>query len=238
MCAVEKNKLETARYLADACCPAFILPGEPKDFEPTCPAPSLTLVKFLKTLPPRPMQAIQKSADIRAALGPRTLSVREGNPTKEVLGVKEERFVNVVKQREKEVEDLRKVARMEAADGADDTDRAVKEGSSAGLADGDLEKVLSEANLDPDVVPKRVHLESRAHRAQKMEERARASQVICAAVRRALALQATALLSHEGHEVSSSFCASFPCSQHGESLNSALRQPYCVGNGRLSFRCL
>ena len=70
LCAVEKQQIDTARYLADACHPPFILPAEPSDFSPSCPAPSQTLQRFLKTLPPRPSQAIQNSCELRIALGP------------------------------------------------------------------------------------------------------------------------------------------------------------------------
>lgn len=72
LCAVEKKKLETMRFLADAQQPIFVLPSEPADFDPSCPAPSETLAKFLKTVPPRPAQAIQTDAAVRAALGPRS----------------------------------------------------------------------------------------------------------------------------------------------------------------------
>lgn len=71
LCAVEKKKCETMRYLADAQQPVFILPAEPADFDPSCPAPSATLARFLKTVPPRPSQAIQTDTDVRIALGPR-----------------------------------------------------------------------------------------------------------------------------------------------------------------------
>lgn len=71
LCAVEKKKCDTMRYLADAQQPVFVLPAEPSDFEPSCPSPSSTLSRFLKTLPPRPAQAIQTDVEVRIALGPR-----------------------------------------------------------------------------------------------------------------------------------------------------------------------
>jgi len=70
MCAVEKKQYDTMRYLADAQQPIFILPAEPTDFDSACP-PSATLARFLKTVPPRPSQAIQMDAAVRVALGPR-----------------------------------------------------------------------------------------------------------------------------------------------------------------------
>ena len=71
LCAVEKKKCDTMRYLADAQQPVFILPAEPSDFEPSCPPTSSTLARFLKTVPPRPAQAIQTDLEVRIALGPR-----------------------------------------------------------------------------------------------------------------------------------------------------------------------
>jgi hypothetical protein len=71
LCAVEKKKCETMRYLADAQQPIFVLPAEPSDFEASCPPPSPTLARFLKTVPPRPAQAIQTDVEVRIALGPR-----------------------------------------------------------------------------------------------------------------------------------------------------------------------
>ena len=72
MCAVEKRHCETMRWLADAQTPAFVLPAEPVDFDAACPPPSATLAKFLKTVPPRPAQAITQDPSVRAALGPRS----------------------------------------------------------------------------------------------------------------------------------------------------------------------
>ena len=72
MCAVEKRHCETMRWLADAQRPAFVLPAEPVDFDAACPPPSATLAKFLKTVPPRPAQAITQEPSVRAALGPRS----------------------------------------------------------------------------------------------------------------------------------------------------------------------
>ena len=71
MCAVEKRQCETVRYLADAQQPIFVLPSEPQDFDASCPPPSATLARFLKTVPPRPAQVIKTVAAVRAALGPR-----------------------------------------------------------------------------------------------------------------------------------------------------------------------
>jgi len=71
LCAVEKKQYDTMRYLADAQQPIFILPAEPTDFDSACPTPSATLARFLKTVPPRPSQAIQMDAAVRVALGPR-----------------------------------------------------------------------------------------------------------------------------------------------------------------------
>lgn len=59
LCAIEKRRCNTIRYLADAQKPPFVLPAEPSDFHPSCPNSSSTLMRFLKTLPPRPSQSIQ-----------------------------------------------------------------------------------------------------------------------------------------------------------------------------------
>ncbi len=68
LCAVEKRRCNTIRYLADVQSPPFVLPAEPNDFLPSCPNPSVTLARFLKTLPPRPSQAIQNVAALHVPL--------------------------------------------------------------------------------------------------------------------------------------------------------------------------
>jgi hypothetical protein len=111
MSAVEKQKLETIRYLADSQTPPFVLPAEPSDFGADCPPPSPTLSKFLKTVPPRPGQAIQKSADVRHALGPRDRCGSGAAQQQDVLAVRNERETSITKRRE----DMENVAAEEAS---------------------------------------------------------------------------------------------------------------------------
>ena len=68
---IEKRKVQTAHFLADAQRPPFVLPTEPEDLVPRLTAPSRALSAFLRTLPPRPAQALRDSEELRAALGPR-----------------------------------------------------------------------------------------------------------------------------------------------------------------------
>mmetsp|Transcript_19025 Transcript_19025/g.62560 ORF Transcript_19025/g.62560 Transcript_19025/m.62560 type:complete len:1014 (-) Transcript_19025:1090-4131(-) len=71
LCSVEKKRLTTIRYLADMQSPAFLLPAESSDFSPGNGRLSHRLSRFLKTLPPRPAQAIEEELNVRIALGPR-----------------------------------------------------------------------------------------------------------------------------------------------------------------------
>jgi hypothetical protein len=105
MSAVEKHKVETIRFLADSHSPPFVLPGEPNDFLAECPPPSSTLAKFLKSVPPRPGQAIQKSADVRQALGPRPRPQHAHVQQQELVSVKNDREMTLNKRRE-EIEQM------------------------------------------------------------------------------------------------------------------------------------
>lgn len=107
LCAIEKRRCNTIRYLADAQKPPFVLPAEPSDFHPSCPNPSSTLMRFLKTLPPRPSQSIQNDAEVRAALGPRTaLNDSETAAVQaEVEKVKGERTISLVRREAEEEEE-------------------------------------------------------------------------------------------------------------------------------------
>eukprot|EP00960_Hanusia_phi_P026548 746313-Hanusia_phi.AAC.3 len=71
LCSVERRRLATIRYLADRQSPAFMLPAERSDFAPGSGKLSHRLSRFLKTLPPRPAQAIEEELNVRIALGPR-----------------------------------------------------------------------------------------------------------------------------------------------------------------------
>jgi hypothetical protein len=71
LCAIEKKQYDTMRYLADVQQPIFVLPCEPPDVDLSCPPPSATLARFLKTVPPRPAQVIQSDIAVRTTLGPR-----------------------------------------------------------------------------------------------------------------------------------------------------------------------